>query len=376
MIDHLINVILILGAIQGFVFGLLILGSKKYKVLSTYFLIALILIISYNNLQYFLFRIGVVPGDIFYQTIYLPMGILIPPSLYFYTITFLNPDMKIRVKKEWMYLPFLFFLIVSSGYKILHLFKINFENYFWIFSALLTLHETITLVFMLTVLIVLIKRIIDFKAKVKRANYKKVIPATNWLLYIVIISLFNMIIYSYFVVNIFTNTSDGEIIYGVWVINSILIYILGHIGIYKFSIQQERKKIRALSALSQATLKIKTSTNENIILLEERLIKEQLFLDPSLTLESLADEINISKSHLSRVFNNELKKSFSDCINQLRVDKAKSYLENANFSKYTLLAIGLEAGFNSKTTFNTSFKKFTGVTPSQYRNNNLERVES
>ena len=49
------------------------------------------------------------------------------------------------------------------------------------------------------------------------------------------------------------------------------------------------------------------------------------------------------------------------------MEEAKKYLTKPEFSNYTLLAIGLEAGFNSKSAFNASFKKITGLTPSQYK---------
>jgi len=60
-------------------------------------------------------------------------------------------------------------------------------------------------------------------------------------------------------------------------------------------------------------------------------------------------------------------KNFSDYINSLRVDEAKKLLKNADFEAYTIVAIGLECGFNSKSTFYTAFKKFTGQTPTAYR---------
>jgi AraC-like DNA-binding protein len=97
------------------------------------------------------------------------------------------------------------------------------------------------------------------------------------------------------------------------------------------------------------------------------LIEDRRFLDSSISLEIIADELNISKGHLSRIINNELSVSFSDYLNNLRVEEAKLYLQNVDFSKYTLVSIGLEAGFNSKSTFNSTFKKFTGLTPSEFK---------
>jgi AraC-like DNA-binding protein len=64
-----------------------------------------------------------------------------------------------------------------------------------------------------------------------------------------------------------------------------------------------------------------------------------------------------------------LKKSFYDVINSYRVEEAKRLLLDEKNRNYTILSVGFEAGFNSKTTFNTVFKKFTGVTPTEYRDN-------
>ena len=63
-------------------------------------------------------------------------------------------------------------------------------------------------------------------------------------------------------------------------------------------------------------------------------------------------------------------KNFFDFINSYRVESVKEMLLNKEFEHYTVLAIGLESGFNSKTSFNTVFKKMTGVTPSEYRKQN------
>ena len=60
--------------------------------------------------------------------------------------------------------------------------------------------------------------------------------------------------------------------------------------------------------------------------------------------------------------------SFPDYVNNLRVGKAKEFLRTGEFSNYTLVAIGLEAGFNSKTSFYNTFKKNTGLTPLQFIN--------
>ncbi len=95
--------------------------------------------------------------------------------------------------------------------------------------------------------------------------------------------------------------------------------------------------------------------------------KEKLYLNPNLTIESLADTLNINRYYISQVINEQMGKNFSDFINHYRVEETKALLQDPKKDHYKILAIGYEAGFNSKTTFNTTFKKFTGMSPSQYR---------
>ena len=62
-----------------------------------------------------------------------------------------------------------------------------------------------------------------------------------------------------------------------------------------------------------------------------------------------------------------MNKNFYDLVNGCRVEEAKRLLLDPKNKNYTILSIGFEAGFNSKTTFNTIFKKFTGLTPTEYK---------
>jgi AraC-like DNA-binding protein len=62
-----------------------------------------------------------------------------------------------------------------------------------------------------------------------------------------------------------------------------------------------------------------------------------------------------------------MNKTFYDLVNGYRVEEAKRLLLNPNNRSFTILSVGFEAGFNSKTTFNTVFKKFTGLTPTDFR---------
>ena len=94
---------------------------------------------------------------------------------------------------------------------------------------------------------------------------------------------------------------------------------------------------------------------------------DKAYLDPELTLPELSKRLAVSPNHLSQVINGELNKAFFDFINEFRVQEAKKLLRSPEARHLSILGIAMDAGFNSKNAFYLSFKKCTGMTPSQYR---------
>jgi AraC-like DNA-binding protein len=99
---------------------------------------------------------------------------------------------------------------------------------------------------------------------------------------------------------------------------------------------------------------------------------EKLFTNSELKLSDLAGKLDISPHHLSQIINEKLGQNFFEFINQYRIEEAKKYLRDAEKQNYTILSIALEAGFNNKASFNTAFKKHTGLTPSQFRDTRVK----
>jgi len=95
--------------------------------------------------------------------------------------------------------------------------------------------------------------------------------------------------------------------------------------------------------------------------------REKPYQSPELTLAELAEKIKIPAHYVSQVINEKLGVNFLDFINGYRVKTAQEMLRDANWSHYTIISIAYEAGFNSKSTFYSVFKKHTGLTPSTYR---------
>lgn len=91
------------------------------------------------------------------------------------------------------------------------------------------------------------------------------------------------------------------------------------------------------------------------------------YLNRDLTIHDLSEMTGISRHHITQVLNEKYRRNFFTFINEYRVKDVISRFSDPKFNNYTILAIALDAGFNSKTTFNAIFKSQTGLTPSKYR---------
>ncbi|MGE5681999.1 MAG: helix-turn-helix domain-containing protein, partial [Bacillota bacterium] len=98
--------------------------------------------------------------------------------------------------------------------------------------------------------------------------------------------------------------------------------------------------------------------------------KEKPYLDSELSLQKLSSLLEITPHHLSQVLNENLELSFFDFVNSYRIEEAKKLLLSPKSELLTILAIAEESGFNSKSAFNTAFKKFTSLTPSEFKKQN------
>jgi AraC-like DNA-binding protein len=99
---------------------------------------------------------------------------------------------------------------------------------------------------------------------------------------------------------------------------------------------------------------------------------EKLYLNSSLTIDDLSKTTGIPKHHITEVLNEKYSRNFFTFINEYRVREVINRIADARFHHYTLLAIAFDSGFNSKSTFNSFFKSYTGKTPSQYRDDYLK----
>lgn len=131
--------------------------------------------------------------------------------------------------------------------------------------------------------------------------------------------------------------------------------------------QADQKDINYKSGMT-AENKSKALSFDNSVLLQitNRMELKQDYLDPTLSLKTFAANCKLPQKLVSQYLNQKLNKTFHDFVNEYRVEEFKILIAENRDQNFTLEGLAYESGFNSKATFNRTFKKFTGTTPSQF----------
>ena len=116
-------------------------------------------------------------------------------------------------------------------------------------------------------------------------------------------------------------------------------------------------------------------TPEMVALLTDKLThlvdNEKVFLKNDLTLRELSEQMQASTHHVSQLLNEKMNQNFYELINYHRVQEVMRRLSSDKYKNLKILAIAFDSGFNSKTTFNTAFKKYSGSSPTEFRTNKI-----
>ncbi len=158
-----------------------------------------------------------------------------------------------------------------------------------------------------------------------------------------------------------------------WILLSFLSWWILYYGVFRLQLVVQKDEIHQYLALkttnsTQTKKKINETTVSKIInQLYEVMDKEELYKNPLLSRSDLANRLETSERYLSQIINQEFNKSVTQFVNEYRIEAAKNLLHNPVFDKYSVEAIGMEAGFKSKSVFYSTFKTSEGISPGVYR---------
>ena len=151
----------------------------------------------------------------------------------------------------------------------------------------------------------------------------------------------------------------------VWVyVNVLLLRALSHSEIFAVVEEEDARERRAQW---EADGERKGGWEGALSQIRGHMETQRPWLDPDLTLEQLAGQLKIRPKQLSQAINDGQNQNFFEFVNTYRIGEAKRLLTNPVDKKITVLEVLYEVGFNSKSSFNTVFKKQTGLTPSEFK---------
>ncbi|MBT8246047.1 MAG: AraC family transcriptional regulator [Winogradskyella sp.] len=334
----------------------------------------IVLSLSLNNLQAWLIDVGFSSEFYFLKGLQIPWYFFIAPVFYLFVIHYFNIDNKVSVRVK--------HLVIFFGIELIAriLIILYCQYYLKDFDVkLLEDYNTIEEIINVTIAIVFIIK--SIKIVFFKEEYHNFIASYDNLLWLKVFLYFGCISIVFWLFAIIVNLQLDIYWanYPLRICTSFLIYWIAYQGVYKYDLLSDRKAIRHALSKNDNALAIKESKNQitpfcdiyqdDFNNIDTYIKSNYRFLDTSFCMDKLTDELNISSSHISKVINSCSGHNFSDYINNFRVHKAKELLSDHDFLDYTIVAIGLESGFNSKSTFYAAFKKFTLQTPTEFRAN-------
>ena len=369
---NLWDILILVSLSQGFLFGLLIFFSRKFKSIANRYLATSILsitIIGANEWfsgwnfddQYYLidFLGDDIPWVLFF---YVPMLLFFMKS-----ISHPKATRKLFISLSF---PFLWFIILNL------LINFDVDFHFYSLPAVKRIqYFTYAVEYYFALLYALILSGVALKF-IK--NSKIVSTERKWLMGI---WRATFLLILFWLILTFIPDVEGRyekmLNYIHWGGISLFIYWLIFQGIYHFRLSGKSDtdladtKMEGLPAEQDNTEKNNSPLFQREHEIFERMSQlmktQQLYRDPNLSRDIMAEQLGISAGYLSKVISTVTIDNFSGYVSKLRVEEVKRLLVDSDYAPYSLLAIGMEAGFKSKTAFYTTFKKYTGMTPSEYK---------
>lgn len=361
---HLIDAIILIGICQGIFLSFAIQripdnNKNANFILSILIGISTLILVGrfvfFRYLTLFIFQTSLIFDSFIY---------LFGPLLYMYTTRLLFRGKGSYILPIYHFLPFLL-LFLSAFVNLFIWTKEEYYNYY-LAGHLSLLFALITLSMILLNAYYLVRSyglIIAYK-KAKEENYSfKQSPLQYlYVFHFVVAACFITWLVVFISWTFFKQFFPFVNYDTLWMIIPLFLYTIGYFSLkqpelFRVPLRQKGAKRIRLNPPEAAALKEKLE-----ILMEE----EKLYINGDLSLPDIADRLGTSRNNLSWLINHEYDLPFNDFVNKYRIKAFLEKVEEGAHLKHTILAISMEVGFNSKSTFNKAFKREKGCTPSNY----------
>ncbi len=363
---------------QGIILGLVILKSSLFNSNSNKYLAYLLFTISIKLLTH-VFDIQQVftsyPLLRFIDNI--EWVFLIPAFLFLFIINRVDRTGKNKIKNYLYFIPFAYSAvlnIINDLDYVAGLYTFS-ESGITIISILGLIHLTLAVTF-----IPFLPIYSYFKIRNLKDSQEK-----KWIL--ILLTIVSLLLFAWLItalVGLLLKYDISSTMSGVALFATFIIHWTAYIGIYKYKLAKNKEAVYNFlnqdSAMPYPNLQIvdnsspqeykETITSDNLYFQKLELLckDDHIYTDSTLNREKVAEKLGISAGYVSQIVNTITGDNFANYINQYRVKAVKEMISNSEYENYTLLTMGLESGFTSKTTFYKAFKKVTGQTPNEFKN--------
>jgi AraC-like DNA-binding protein len=373
IIKDIFNFLMIAGIILGIFFIVSTSLSRRGKHISVIYLTLVVLFLTLNNLQIVLVDGGYVSTNFFVRKLLIPWYLLIFPSFYAFLMYYLKIEKKIYSFVPVTIVIFAIEMIFRIGLGL------NFynENNNYIVAKYSQIEEIVNASFSIFLYIK------AFLLLFRYSNLYQYVLSYDNIKWLKIFMCLGSLVILLWVTAIVCNLGKviNPVIYIYYPMRlscSIILYWIGYQGFFNYNIMTQRIQLRkAIAEQVKEVVEVKSeipniieNKEESFLLVKKHIENNNRYLDSEFSLEILASEIKMSTTKVSNIINQNSQFNFSDYINQLRIEKAKTLLIVPKYADYNIEAIGYECGFNSKSTFYLAFKKFTTITPTEFRKQN------
>ena len=371
--------ILNIAIFQGLVLGAIILRAPLFKGKGNSYLAYAIITLSILILNLVLDLTGILSRYAFLKMLdNIEWVLLIPVFILFFILNKVEHPKKSSKKLKLLYVPFLFSALLNIFNDLEYLLDVYTfpskikEIMFIAFAA-----ENILILLFLVCVLAYGYSFIKYEQHIKERTWLKKI----WFWIFSILFSWVLIVLGHLIGN-YDISQPLEILA---LVATFLIHWTTYFGIFKYKLARDQEEIKALinknlsntnyKALDKKTPAITSELVKDIFKtdniyfqkLEHLCNDKELYRDETLNREKTAQLLEISPGYLSQIINTITGKNFTSYINDFRVEAVKKMILDPEFEKYSLLAIGLESGFTSKTAFYAAFKKGAGMTPNAYK---------
>lgn len=328
------------GALNG-IFLSLYFFTAKPKTLSNKFLAAMLLMISIRILKSVLYYFN---ADVAHTILQIGLSacLLIGPLLYLYCVSKVG-----NMEKQWVKWPLHLagLLIVIDGVGIVYPYQNNPELWGGVLYKVI---NYIWLLYLLMSAVVLLPR-------VKKLNYKQ-LSLTDENTWLISVFVGNAVIWLAYFTASYTSYIVGALSFSFIFLLVLLVFIQSQESQNKEHIKYENKKI------------VDAEADSLIEQLAHIMEEKELYKNANITMPQVAKIMGISSPNLSQLLNDNCHKSFSLFINEYRIEAAKHLLVDEK--QMSMEVIAERCGFNSQSTFYSTFKKLADATPAVFRKQN------